>query len=137
MVTRSAPTHTITTSVSLVATTSVHPSSTRASIVTTTTLFVPVVDSPFTPGELAFLNAWAVTSGDLERFFGDGVDTDTYGRVGRGWNDLELLEPYLNRVHYGHLLCDNERAESWMRDGRPEQRDRRQEFVLTAGGWLC
>ena len=104
---------------------------------TTTTTFTPLVASPFTREELAFLNAWAVFKPEPSRYHANGIDTDGDGSVDQGWHNPEWLEPTLNRVFNGHQLCDRQTAEHWLRNTPSIEREWREQFVLVARAWLC
>lgn len=104
----------------------------------TTTAFVPLVESPLTADEIAFLNAWAVIYAHPERFHPDGVDMDGDGRIDRGWHELEVVGPYLDRVDNSSIACNRDDAQHWVESGVGRQeRESREQYVLLVRSWLC
>lgn len=110
---------------------------TRPRPTTTLYTYTPLVESPFTDKELAFLNAWAVVGSYRTRYTANGVDTNGDGRINHGWHDLDWLEPTVNRVENGLMSCNHEAAERWLSRTASSEREGLEQFILVARGWLC
>ncbi|MDE0171040.1 MAG: hypothetical protein OXS29_16285 [bacterium] len=110
--------------------------------VTSTTMFVPRVASPFSRTELDYLNAVRVADTFRAGFpegevSADGIDTDGDGRADVGWDDIDALRSYTATLEVGYDLCRDDYRQRFLRIRDDDLAEWRERFSVVSRAYLC